>query len=50
MAQKICENCKHFILHYVRRGKRYIETGSGHCIYPQIKLRRTDAKACEHFK
>ena len=49
MNEKICENCKHFMLHYMKSEKRYLKTGAGHCMYPRIKLRHINAKACEYF-
>ena len=48
---KTCENCKHFRQHYARYSDYvYFKVASGHCIYPRIKLKYTDAKACEHWK
>ena len=46
----ICKNCKHFRQHYIKRGNRYDEIHYGHCVYPRLKKRNTDEKACEHYK
>ncbi|MDP4120565.1 MAG: hypothetical protein Q8876_05875 [Bacillota bacterium] len=45
----ICKNCKHFRQHYIKFGESYSEISDGHCVYPRLKNRGTDTKACEHF-
>ncbi len=45
-----CGSCKHFRQHYIKFGRRYLEIAYGHCVYPRLKRRNTQAKACEHFK
>jgi len=47
---KCCKNCKHFRQHYIKSGKRYNKIHYGHCVYPRLKKRETDQKACEHYK
>lgn len=47
---KICENCSHFRTHYVKHGKQYQQINDGHCVYPRLKRRETNTKACEHWK
>lgn len=47
---KVCENCKHFLRHYVRYVTGdFIGLDHGHCIYPRVKTREADTKACMHF-
>ncbi len=48
--EKTCETCVHFRRHYVKFGFRYNPVGSGHCVYPRLKLRREDAPACRHYR
>ena len=47
--EQSCATCKHFYQHYVRHGRGYVKTGSGHCVYPRIKLRHDDTPACKHY-
>lgn len=45
-----CENCKHFLGHYVRyMTGNFIGLDHGHCVYPRVKTREADTKACAHF-
>lgn len=45
-----CNNCKHFRLHYVRRCDGfYMSLEYGHCVYPRLKKRPADTKACRYF-
>lgn len=46
----ICATCKHFYQHYVRHGRGYLKTGSGHCVHPRIKLRQNDTPACKNYR
>lgn len=47
---RICETCKYFHQHYVKYPNgRYVECGSGHCVYPRCKLRYTETPACKHY-
>lgn len=49
-TERICQTCKHFYQHYVKRKENnYMECSSGHCVYPQCKLRYSDTKACQHY-
>lgn len=45
-----CATCKHFRQHYIKFGRRYSPISYGHCVYPRLKKRETDNKACEHYK
>ena len=47
--KKTCETCKHFRLHYIKRGKSYSPLYYGHCVYPRLKKRETETLACEHY-
>lgn len=45
-----CGTCKYFRQHYVKFGDdQYILTGSGHCVYPRLKLRADYAKPCRNY-
>lgn len=50
LENRICKNCIHFRQHYIKSGKSYREIMYGHCVYPGLKKRETDQKACEHYK
>ena len=53
MKEKTCETCVHFHQHYTKpadKADTYIWTMWGHCVYPRIKARQTNKKACEHYK
>lgn len=50
MENKTCENCKHFFQHYIKFQGRYTTVYCGHCVYPGLKNRKPDNKACEHYK
>lgn len=46
-----CADCVHFRQHYVRVGRgRYAKAGSGHCVYPRLKLRSCGARPCDRFR
>lgn len=47
--EEICRNCEHFIVHYVKSDGSFVEIFAGHCVYPAIKDRKSDQKACKHF-
>lgn len=48
--KRVCCDCKHFIQHYILYGYSNIMTcGCGHCIYPRLKHKKPNQKACEHF-
>ncbi len=49
MDEKTCESCKHYIQHYIRIENKYSEIALGHCVYPRVKSRDRDTKACEHY-
>ena len=50
MAEKTCGDCAHFLRHYVRYiNGDYIGLSHGHCVYPRVKAREADTRACVHF-
>lgn len=50
MEEKVCRACRHFRQHYVRFGRSYREAHCGHCVYPRVKSRAPDTKACGAFE
>ena len=50
VENKICQDCKHFRQHYIKLGKSYQAIMYGHCVFPRLKKRESDEKACEHYK
>ena len=44
-----CQTCKHFRLHYIKRGKSYYSINYGHCIYPRLKRREVETTACKYY-
>ena len=46
----VCEQCVHYVQHYIMMDGNYIRCCLGHCIYPRLKCRRCYAKACRHFE
>lgn len=47
---RICKNCKHFRLHYIKYAKgNYSALTYGHCVEPRLKKRYADAIACEYW-
>jgi len=49
MNDPTCESCRHYRPHYVKFGQEYHRIKDGHCVYPRLKLRRSDTAACSHF-
>lgn len=49
VERNTCEMCRHFRVHYIRSGNRYIKLNYGHCVYPRRKKRNADKAACEHY-
>ena len=50
MTEKTCGGCAHFRRHYIRyKSGRYMPLFDGHCVFPRLKPRKTDTRACEHF-
>lgn len=50
-----CEDCKHFIQHYIKQdfaygGSGFSEAYAGHCTTPRIKDKKPDDKACKYFE
>ncbi|NBI68749.1 hypothetical protein D1646_18570 [Pseudoflavonifractor sp. 60] len=49
-GRRTCQTCKHFRQHYVKWGEDdYQKCGSGHCVYPRLKPRRNETKACQYY-
>jgi len=46
---KTCQMCKHFRLHYIKRGRSYDPIHYGHCVFPLLKKREAETPACKHF-
>lgn len=45
-----CGTCKYFQQHYVKlENNHYAMVGSGHCVYPRLKLRTDYAKPCQNY-
>lgn len=44
------KNCKYFVQHYIKQEERFRSTIHGHCIYPRVKSRKRDTKACGYFE
>ncbi|EOS65415.1 hypothetical protein C816_02199 [Oscillibacter sp. 1-3] len=50
MPNQTCENCRHFVQHYVKdRRSKFVPIYEGRCGHPQLKARKTDTPACERF-
>lgn len=47
--ENCCKACTHFYMHYVQHKDKYIPIDFGHCVFPRIKSRDADTKACAHF-
>lgn len=47
---KTCKDCKFFIQHYRKSGKRYTWVNCGHCTEPMLKSRGPATKACPRFQ
>ncbi len=47
---KVCKDCKHFRQHYIKFGRSYRDIAYGHCVFPRLKKRETNEKACGQYK
>ena len=45
-----CKECEHYVQHYRRAPRGFVEINCGHCIYPRVKSRAPDTLACVYFK
>ncbi len=45
-----CKNCQHFHQHYTVSQSKFHGCDCGHCVYPRLKTRKPDTKACKHFQ
>lgn len=51
MDNPTCKDCTHFRQHYVPFDEfRFTETPFGHCVFPQLKNRRSNTPACVHYQ
>lgn len=50
MADLICKNCVRFRQHYILSEQRCDVTNCGHCVYPRLKHRKPNDKACDNFQ
>ncbi len=48
--ERVCKECVHFRQHYIKSGYRYSPIRYGHCVYPRLKKRESDASACICYK
>ena len=39
-----CGDCKHFRLHYIWDGYRYVDLSYGRCVFPRLKARSADQR------
>ena len=49
MKEQTCAECQHFRQHYGFDGQQYEWLNCGHCVFPRIKKRLPDTRACEQF-
>ena len=51
MKEMICQNCKHFRVHYVKDpAGDFRRVRGGHCVYPRLKLRYGKTPGCAYFR
>ena len=50
MKEKTCETCVHYVRHYSLETWGCFKVSCGHCMYPMLKHRRPDTKACQHYE
>lgn len=46
---RACERCKFYMQHYIKSGKQYAKTNSGHCVQGRIKARKP-GDTCKFFE
>lgn len=46
---RACERCKFYMQHYIKSGKQYAKTNSGHCVQGRIKARKP-GDTCKYFE
>lgn len=49
MNEPVCKTCIHYRQHYVLDEQRCTSVNCGHCIYPRVKHREPNTKACQHY-
>ena len=47
--ERICIDCKYFFRHYIENKKVYRAIDCGSCLFPKLKDKNVDDKACEYF-
>ncbi len=50
MEERTCKHCIHFYQHYVLDEQFAVAACCGHCVYSQMKQRRPNTSACQHFE
>lgn len=48
----MCRDCRYFMQHYIKDYSSYDgyrECFAGHCVYPRIKDRKRNTRACKYF-
>ena len=48
--KKVCRSCIHYRQHYILDSQRCSRVCCGHCVYPRIKHRSPENRACDYFK
>lgn len=49
MTEYRCRNCANYRQHYTFDNRNIFRVYCGHCVVPDVRTRRPDAKICEHF-
>lgn len=49
MKKDRCEDCVHFLKHYVILDGRLLTANCGHCVFPRVKSRKPMTAACPSF-
>ena len=49
MDDHTCQECAHFRRHYVKRDGVFWGLTYGHCVYPRMKKRECEVRACAYF-
>ena len=44
-----CQDCIHFMQHYIRDGYIYVKINNGHCTAGKLKNRKSEDKTCQFF-
>jgi len=49
MDSQTCKTCAHYRQHYHYDGERCFVVNCGHCVYPRLKTRQPNTKACGNY-